>query len=120
MPGVNSSAGLRLLEAASRYTLNRTGMELLYLPLPAELRNRTKAFVDIFVDRMGRGLGGMVLILCTAVLTLKPTQIALVTAGFSLAWMALSVRASREYLADRARTAGFAPSGSGGCAGQLR
>ena len=31
-------------------------------------------------------------------LTLKPTQIALVTAGFSLAWMALSVRASREYL----------------------
>ncbi len=99
LPGVNSSAGLRLLEAASRYTLNRTGMELLYLPLPAELRNRTKAFVDIFVDRMGRGLGGMVLILCTAVLTLKPTQIALVTAGFSLAWMALSVRASREYLA---------------------
>jgi HEAT repeat protein len=98
VPGVYSSAGLRLLEAASRYTLNRTGMELLYLPLPAELRNRTKAFMDIFVDRMGRGLGGMVLILCTAVLTLKPTQIALVTAGFSLAWMALSMRASREYL----------------------
>src|SRR5258706_10474160 len=99
MPGVGSSSGLRLIEAASRYTLNRTGMELLYLPLPAELRNRTKAFVDIFVDRMGRGLGGLVLILCTAVLTLKPTQIALVTAGFSLAWMALSMGASREYLA---------------------
>ncbi|MBI2680065.1 MAG: hypothetical protein HYX25_03540 [Candidatus Solibacter usitatus] len=99
IPGVTSSASLRLLEAASRYTLNRTGMELLYLPLPAELRNRTKAFVDIFVDRMGRGLGGMVLIFFTAVLALKPTQIALVTAVFSLAWMALSRRASREYLA---------------------
>src|SRR5437899_2587033 len=50
-PGVGSSAALRLTEAATRYTLNRTGMELLYLPLPADLKNRTKAFVDIFVDR---------------------------------------------------------------------
>src|SRR5579864_1605031 len=64
LPGVTSSAGLRLTEAATRYTLNRTGMELLYVPLPSDLKNRTKAFVDIFVDRMGRSLGGLILILC--------------------------------------------------------
>ncbi|HET9321551.1 MAG TPA: Npt1/Npt2 family nucleotide transporter [Bryobacteraceae bacterium] len=101
LPGVKSSAALRLTEAATRYTLNRTGMELLYVPLPAELKNRTKAFVDIFVDRMGRGLGGVILIVCTSksLLGLTPTQIPLVTVGFSLIWILLSARASREYLA---------------------
>ena len=101
LPGVKSSAALRLTEAATRYTLNRTGMELLYVPLPAELKNRTKAFVDIFVDRMGRGLGGLILIVCTSksLLGLTPKQIPLVTVGFSLVWILLSARASREYLA---------------------
>ena len=99
LPGVWSSAGLRLTEAATRYTLNRTGMELLYVPLPTDLKNRTKAFVDIFVDRMGRGLGGMILVLCTVVMAFSPRQIALVTIGFSLAWIALSAKASREYVA---------------------
>jgi ATP:ADP antiporter, AAA family len=99
LPGVQSSAGLRLTEAATRYTLNRTGMELLYLPLPTDLKNRTKAFVDIFVDRMGRGLGGMILVLCTTVLALAPKYISLVTIGFSLLWILLATRASREYVA---------------------
>lgn len=99
VPGVGPSAGLRLTEAATRYTLNHTGMELLYVPLPADLKNRTKAFVDIFVDRLGRGLGGLILIVCTSVLTLKPQQIPLVTVGFSLIWIVLSLRASREYVA---------------------
>ncbi len=99
LPGVGPSAALRLTEAATRYTLNRTGMELLYVPLPADLKNRTKAFVDIFVDRMGRGLGGVILIFCTTVLALTPKQIPLVTVAFSLFWILLSARASREYLA---------------------
>lgn len=99
LPSIYSTAGLRLTEAATRYTLNRTGMELLYLPLPAELRNRTKAFVDIFVDRLGRGLGGVILVLCTTVLDLTPRHISLVTIGFSVLWILLSMKASREYIA---------------------
>src|SRR6202030_1688156 len=75
------------------------GMNLLSVPLPADLKNRTKAFVDIFVDRMGRGLGGVILIFCTTVLALTPKQIPLVTVGVSLVWILLSARASREYLA---------------------
>lgn len=98
-PGVHTTAGVRLTEAATRYSLNRTGMELLYLPLPAELKNRTKAFVDIFVDRMGRGFGGMLLLALTSWLALGVRQIALICFFISLGWILLSVRASREYVA---------------------
>src|SRR6185312_4342413 len=42
VPGVWSASAVRLTEASTRYTMNRTGMELLYMPLPLELRNRIK------------------------------------------------------------------------------
>jgi ATP/ADP translocase len=98
-PGVFSTAVVRLTEAVNRYTLNRTGMELLYLPLPAELRNRTKAFVDIFADRFSRGLGGMLLILLTGVLNLEIRQLVLVVMALTAVWVALALVASREYVA---------------------
>jgi len=60
---VLSGSIVRLTEASTRYTLNRTGMELLYMPLSRELRNRVKAFIDISVDRLSRGLGGVLLLL---------------------------------------------------------
>jgi ATP/ADP translocase/HEAT repeat protein len=97
--GVWAAGALRLTEAATRYTLNRTGMELLYLPLPLELKNRTKAFIDIFVDRFGRGVGGMLLVLFTSGLGFSPRIIALVTAGFTIPWIILSHLASKEYVA---------------------
>lgn len=98
-PSVYSTGAVRLTEAATRYTLNRTGMELLYLPLPADLKNRTKAFIDVFVDRMARGAGGMLLIVLTSVFALKVRSIALVTLAIAASWIVLAMKASREYVA---------------------
>lgn len=98
-PSVYSAGAVRLAEASTRYTVNRTGLELLYLPLPTDLKNRTKAFIDVFVDRMARGLGGMLLVLFTTVWAIKQRNFALVTMTFAAMWIILSWRASREYVA---------------------
>jgi AAA family ATP:ADP antiporter len=74
-------------------------MELLYLPLPIELRNRTKAFTDIFVDRFSRGIGGILLIFLTSWLGLGVKQLALVVLGYCALWIVLSIRARNEYVA---------------------
>jgi AAA family ATP:ADP antiporter len=97
-PGVYSTGAARLTEAATRYSFNRTGMELLYLPLPVELRNRTKAFTDIFVDRFSRGIGGIILVVLTGVASLGVRQLALVVLGFACIWVLLSIRAKNEYI----------------------
>ena len=94
-----STAAARLTEASTRYSFNKTGMELLYLPLPLDLRNRTKAFVDVFVDRFARGLGGMILVLATSVLAVPVKFVAVIVMVFSLAWIVLSVYAKKEYIA---------------------
>jgi AAA family ATP:ADP antiporter len=96
-PGVYSTGAARLAEAATRYSFNRTGMELLYLPLPRELKNKTKAFVDIFADRLSRGMGGLLLVLLTVILDMSVHHISLVVLGLSIAWILLSIRAKNEY-----------------------
>jgi ATP/ADP translocase len=104
MPNVTTAAVARLTEASTRYTLNRTGIELLYMPLPLELRNRVKAFIDIFVDRFSRGLGGLILV---AIVALNGEEdvprmvriVAVVAIVMTLPWIVLSQHARKEYVA---------------------
>jgi ATP:ADP antiporter, AAA family len=97
MPGLATAVIARFSEAMNRYTFNRTGMELLYLPLPADLKNRTKAFVDIFIDRFGRGIAGILLAVMLALGLRDLRVVALLTVVFTSAWIVLSWRAQREY-----------------------
>ncbi|MCX6628161.1 MAG: hypothetical protein NTW28_11105 [Candidatus Solibacter sp.] len=104
VPKLATASAMRLFEAATRYSFNRTGMELLYLPLPADLKNRTKAFVDIFMDRFGRGLGAMVLLGYLALIEKDPkhpnlTRVSVLILAISVFWILLSARVGREYLA---------------------
>ncbi len=101
-PSLVATTGARMVEATTRYTLNRTGMELLYLPLPLELRNRTKAFIDIFVDRFGRGVGGaFMLVLVNLPFTEDGENIrpfAILVLALTAVWILLAWRAQREYV----------------------
>jgi HEAT repeat protein len=99
VPGLSAASAVRLTEASTRYTLNRTGMELLYMPLPRDLRNRVKAFIDICVDRLSRGLGGVLLIFLTATLGLGVKGIAVVVMVLCAPWMYSSYLARKEYIA---------------------
>lgn len=98
-PGVTAAGAVRLTEASTRYTLNRTGMELLYMPLPTELRNRVKAFIDICVDRVSRGLGGLLLaLLTTTSLHMGVKGLSIVVMGLCVPWIWFSHLARREYI----------------------
>ena len=96
-PSVISASLARLVEASTRYTLARTGNELFYMPLPLELRNRVKAFIDIFMDRAARGISGLMLILCIH-WKFGVRGIALLTFCIAIPWVILTIYAHREYV----------------------
>ena len=97
-----AAAAGRILDSSLRYSVDKTTREILFLPLPADLKHRAKPFIDVTVDRFAKGLG--------AVLTLVLIQ----PWGFGLAWRQLSwvslavtalwvgaaLRARRQYLAS--------------------
>jgi len=98
-PGMVSAAITRLGEASTRYSISRTAIELLYLPLPTELKNRTKAFVDVFVDLLGRGLAALLLLVLMFLGLQGQVQLSLLIIVFSGIWVLLAVLARKEYMA---------------------
>ena len=57
-PVLWSAALLQIVDGAFSYSIHRSGMELLFLPIPPQTRNRVKGVIDMFVDRLGRAVGG--------------------------------------------------------------
>ena len=96
-PSTISASLARLVEASTRYTLARTGNELFYMPLPLELRNRIKAFIDIFMDRATRGIAGLMLVLCVQ-WSIGVRGIAFLTFCIAIPWVILTIYAHREYV----------------------
>ncbi len=98
-PGMIAAGAARIVEAAMRYSFNRTGMELLYLPLSDELRQKTKTFVDVFVDRAARGLGALLLLAATWLFPDNLAAITILVLLLCAAWATLAVYARKEYTA---------------------
>jgi ATP/ADP translocase len=98
-PGIAAAGATRIAEAALRYSFNRTGMELLYLPLPDELRQKTKTFVDVFVDRAGRGAAALLILAAGWIFHDNLQVITLIVLALCGGWIALAVYARKEYIA---------------------
>jgi HEAT repeat protein/MFS family permease len=92
-----------------RYSIHRVGMELLYMPLSPETRKKIKVFIDVFIDRLGRAVAGLIIIALTSAyfpFGLRGTATAIfVISGICVAvslWLRNSyVEAFRQRLARR-------------------
>lgn len=97
-PGIWAAGVARLIEASTRYSFNRTGMELLYLPLPPDLRNRAKAFIDVFVDRVARGVGALLILALSATVGEGLTPVTVMVLVCCAGWAGLAVFARSQYV----------------------
>jgi ATP:ADP antiporter, AAA family len=52
----------RVLDTSLRYTVDKTSREVLFLPLPAELKYRAKPFIDVTMDRFAKGMGALLIL----------------------------------------------------------
>jgi AAA family ATP:ADP antiporter len=87
---------LFLGENSLRHSVDQATRELLFMPVAEELRAKAKAFIDVFVQRFGKGTAA-ILILVT--LEFFPaTYVSAVTLVLTIGWIALTVRTRREYV----------------------
>ena len=90
----------RILDTSLRYTVDKTSREVLFLPLPADIKYRAKPFVDVTMDRFAKAMGALLILVL-----IKPWGLAFDWQRLSLAsltlmivWVFMAVRARREYL----------------------
>ncbi len=81
-----------------RYSIDRSSVELLYLPVPERLMARAKAFIDTVVWRMGDAAGALLVLVAVRFFGVTASEISTVTIMLLMGWMAAAVMAKRQYV----------------------
>jgi len=97
-PGLWAVSILKLTDGCLSYSVHRSGMELLFVPIPSKLRASVKALIDLLVDRVGRAAGGVLLFALTAGLSLAVPSLSVAAACALVVWLAFAVAIRRNYV----------------------
>jgi AAA family ATP:ADP antiporter len=90
--------GLKAVDGGLRYSLNRVATELLYLPLPPEVRDRGKGFVDSSLSRIVQALTAIVLYVLAIRSLATPRVLALIIVVVCAAWVGIAGSLRKSYL----------------------
>ncbi len=87
---------LFLGENSLRHSVDQATRELLFMPVAEELRNKAKAFIDVFVQRFSKGAAAIVILI---ILKFLPAAwVSIVTLLLAVGWMMITMRTRREYV----------------------
>jgi ATP:ADP antiporter, AAA family len=92
--------GARVLDSTLRFSLDKTTREVLFLPLPADLRYRAKPFIDVTMDRFAKAMMALLLLVLVQPwgLGLEWWQLSYATLIMISVWIVVALLARREYL----------------------
>jgi ATP/ADP translocase/HEAT repeat protein/CRP-like cAMP-binding protein len=95
-----------VVDRSFRYTVDKTTREILFLPLPTDVKLQAKPFIDVTVDRLAKGIGALILLVLIKPwgLNLSWQQLSYVTLTLVAIWVVAAVRAKREYVRAFRRT----------------
>ena len=90
----------RVLDTSLRYTVDKTSREVLFLPLPAELKYRAKPFIDVTMDRFAKGMGALMILVLIKDwgFGLNWQQLSYASLTMVGLWAVTAIAARREYL----------------------
>lgn len=81
-----------------RYSIDKSSVELLYLPVPPRLKVQAKSFIDTVIWRLGDGFAGVLLLLFATYLGLSAVQVSWVNLVAITAWLGAALAARRWYV----------------------
>jgi HEAT repeat protein len=103
MPGLVAGVFMRGSGQSLKHSVDKTGRELLFVPVPLEEKKRVKVFIDLFVDQGAQGLGGLLLLGLAYGAGLSVQALSGVTLVLIAVWGVLAYRARQTYV-DQFRT----------------
>jgi AAA family ATP:ADP antiporter len=90
---------LKGFDQVQRYSLDKSAVELLYLPLSARIKIQVKWFIDTVVWRLGDGLSGLTVLIFATTLHLPARQISWIVLFLVCGWLVAVAMARRQYVA---------------------
>jgi AAA family ATP:ADP antiporter len=101
-----AAVALKGSDQVLRYSIDRSTVELLYLPLPSRTKLHVKWFIDTVVWRFGDGIAGIAVLVLATRLADAPRQLSWAVMAAIAGWLMAALAAYRRYgetLADSIR-----------------
>lgn len=97
IPGLLLAGGIKMADASMKQSINKAAIELIMLPVPKDIKLRTKTFLDVFIDSIATGVSGIVLLLVLQAFDLANWIISLMILIASIIWLLLANKIRQEY-----------------------
>lgn len=88
---------LKGLDGSLKQSLHKSAVELLALPIPSDVKNKTKTFIDVVVDSIATGLAGLILIFVVRAFNLSPVFITILILLLVVAWVFMIMKVRDAY-----------------------
>jgi len=97
-PALWSAIFIKVSEGGFKQSINKAGFELLIMPIPALVKNQAKSIIDVFVDNLATGIGGLLLIILIFIAGPNVGYISLAIFALLAVWGFLILKMRGEYV----------------------
>ena len=85
------------IDGSFKQSLNKAAVELSIMPIPFQIKNQAKSFIDVAVDSIATGLAGLMLLLFVKRLNLPSTYITIIVLLLTFIWIILIYKLREAY-----------------------
>ncbi|SNR30483.1 ATP:ADP antiporter, AAA family [Maribacter sedimenticola] len=97
LPELSAVVVIKAMDGVLKQSIHKSASELLTLPLPFYLKNRTKSFIDVVVDSLATGIAGCLLIFVVRGLDLPSIYIGALIIALVCLWLYFIYKVRIEY-----------------------
>ncbi|RIA10177.1 AAA family ATP:ADP antiporter [Flavobacteriaceae bacterium MAR_2010_72] len=89
---------IKIVDGSLKQSVNKAATELLSIPIPIDIKKKTKTFTDVVVDSIATGLAGFILIFFINALNISSTYISLIIIALISIWLYVIYQLKQEYV----------------------
>jgi AAA family ATP:ADP antiporter len=97
LPELSAVVVIKAMDGVLKQSIHKSASELLTLPLPFDLKNKTKSFIDVVVDSIATGIAGCLLIFVARGLDLPSFYIGILIILLVCLWLYFIYKVRIEY-----------------------
>ncbi len=97
LPALSAVVVIKAMDGILKQSIHKSASELLTLPLPFDLKNKTKSFIDVVVDSLATGIAGCLLIFVIRGLDLPSFYIGILIISLVCLWLYFIYKVRIEY-----------------------